>query len=114
MFPRPAAAPMAAKISPLLLPHCSPIPAQARTLRGAARANRGGQRARLADNHHVAMQADEETFVKLRTERDARLAAPKLILPALQVNIRAGELPPTDANGIRYLRLPLNHFGGQA
>lgn len=52
--------------------------------------------------------------MKLRTERDARLAAPKLILPALQVNIRAGELPPTDANGIRYLRLPLNQLGGEA
>ena len=65
-------------------------------------------------NVHVGGEADEETFVKLRTERDARLAAPKLILPALQVNIRAGELPPTDANGIRYLRLPLNQLGGEA
>ncbi|KGM56443.1 beta-lactamase [Lysobacter arseniciresistens ZS79] len=65
-------------------------------------------------NVHVGGGADEETFVKIRTERDARLAAPKLILPALQVNIRAGELPPTDANGIRYLRLPLNQLGGEA
>src|SRR3546814_10003779 len=65
-------------------------------------------------NVHVGGEADEETFVKLRTERDARLAAPKLILPALQVNIRAGELPPTDANGIRYLRLPLTQLGGEA
>jgi glyoxylase-like metal-dependent hydrolase (beta-lactamase superfamily II) len=63
-------------------------------------------------NVHVGAGADEETFVRMRTERDANLAAPKLILPALQVNIRAGELPPPDANGIRYLRLPLNAIGG--
>lgn len=62
-------------------------------------------------NVHVGGQADEEAFVKMRTERDAGLPAPKLILPALQVNIRAGELPPPDANGIRYLRLPLNQLG---
>jgi glyoxylase-like metal-dependent hydrolase (beta-lactamase superfamily II) len=63
-------------------------------------------------NLHVGGQADEGTFVKLRSERDATLPAPKLILPALQVNIRAGELPPPDANGIRYLRLPLDRLGG--
>ena len=62
-------------------------------------------------NVHVGGPVDEETFVKLRTERDATLPAPKLILPALQVNIRAGELPPADANGIGYLRLPLNQLG---
>lgn len=62
-------------------------------------------------NVHVGGTADEEAFVKLRTERDANLAAPKLILPALQVNIRAGELPRADPNGIRYLRLPLNQIG---
>lgn len=63
-------------------------------------------------NVHVGDQSDEEAFVKLRTARDANLAAPKLILAALQVNIRAGELPPPDKNGIRYLRLPLNQLGG--
>ncbi|MFZ5656470.1 MAG: MBL fold metallo-hydrolase [Pseudomonadota bacterium] len=63
-------------------------------------------------NVHVGGDADEEAFVRMRTARDASLAAPKLILPALQVNIRAGELPPPDANGIRYLRLPLDQFGG--
>lgn len=62
-------------------------------------------------NVHVGGAAAEEHFVKLRTERDAKLAAPKLILPALQINIRAGELPPADANGIRYLRLPINQLG---
>ncbi len=65
-------------------------------------------------NVHVGGHADEETFVKLRTARDATLPVPKLILPALQVNIRAGELPPSDDNGVRYLRLPLNQFGGVA
>ena len=65
-------------------------------------------------NVHVGGLVDEEAFVKLRTERDATLPAPKLILPALQVNIRAGGLPPADANGIRYLRLPLNQLGSSA
>ena len=63
-------------------------------------------------NVHVGGDADEASFVKLRTGRDAGLAAPRLILPALQVNIRAGELPPPDANGIRYLRLPINQLAG--
>lgn len=63
-------------------------------------------------NVHVGGDADEASFVKLRTGRDAGLAAPRLILPALQVNIRAGELPPPNANGIRYLRLPINQLGG--
>ncbi|TZF89695.1 MBL fold metallo-hydrolase [Cognatilysobacter lacus] len=63
-------------------------------------------------NVHVGGHADEEAFVAMRTTRDATLPPPKLILPALQVNIRAGELPPPDANGIRYLRLPLNRIGG--
>ena len=63
-------------------------------------------------NVHVGGDADEETFVQMRTARDAILPAPKLILPALQVNIRAGELPPPDANGIRYLRLPIDQLGG--
>jgi glyoxylase-like metal-dependent hydrolase (beta-lactamase superfamily II) len=63
-------------------------------------------------NVHVGADADEDTFVQMRTARDATLAAPKLILPALQVNIRAGALPPPDANGIRYLRLPIDQLGG--
>lgn len=62
-------------------------------------------------NIHVGGEAGEDAFANLRTARDAGLPAPKLILPALQVNIRAGELPPPDANGIRYLRLPLDQFG---
>lgn len=65
-------------------------------------------------NVHVGAGVDEETFVRMRADRDAKLAAPRLILPALQINIRAGELPPPDTNGVRYLRLPLNQFGGDA
>jgi glyoxylase-like metal-dependent hydrolase (beta-lactamase superfamily II) len=65
-------------------------------------------------NVHIGGGAEEAAFVKLRTERDASLPAPRLILPSLQVNIRAGDLPPADANGVRYLRLPLNQLGSAA
>jgi hypothetical protein len=44
----------------------------------------------------------------MRTQRDATLAMPKLILPSLQVNIRGGRLPPPEDNGVRYLKLPLD------
>lgn len=67
----------------------------------------GAQRAR---NVHLTGDAGEDAFVRLRTGRDAGLAAPKLILPALQVNIRGGDLPPPDTDGVRYLRLPLDRF----
>ena len=63
-------------------------------------------------NVHVGGAVAEGHFVKMRTERDATLPAPRLILPSLQVNIRAGALPPPDSNGISYLRLPLNQLGG--
>ena len=63
-------------------------------------------------NVHVGHDTPEDAFVKLRSERDATLPVPRLILPSLQVNIRAGELPPPDANGIRYLRLPIDQLGG--
>lgn len=65
-----------------------------------------------AHNIHVKRDTSEETFVKMRTARDATLPVPRLILPSLQVNIRAGHLPPPDSNGIRYLRMPLNQIGG--
>ncbi|MFC5699414.1 MBL fold metallo-hydrolase [Pseudomonas sp. GCM10022186] len=63
------------------------------------------QRAR---NVHAHEGVDEETFVAMRTARDATLAMPALILPAVQVNMRAGQLPPAEANGIRYLKIPLD------
>lgn len=62
-------------------------------------------------NVHVRGELGEDAFVRMREARDAGLPVPRLLLPALQVNIRAGELPPADANGIRYLRLPLDEFG---
>jgi hypothetical protein len=61
-------------------------------------------------NIHVRDEIDEETFVLTRRSRDATLAMPALMLPAVQVNIRAGELPAQDENGVRYLRIPLNVF----
>lgn len=59
-------------------------------------------------NIHVGGDVSEDAFVSMRETRDATLAAPALILPSLQVNIRAGGLPPPDLDGHRYLRMPLN------
>ena len=61
----------------------------------------------LARNVHVHEGIGEDDFVKMRTERDATLAAPVLLMPAIQVNMRAGKLPPAGANGIHYLRVPV-------
>jgi glyoxylase-like metal-dependent hydrolase (beta-lactamase superfamily II) len=61
-------------------------------------------------NIHLRGGTDEQAFVRMRQERDATLAVPALLLPAIQVNIRAGELPPAEANGVRYLKLPLDRF----
>jgi glyoxylase-like metal-dependent hydrolase (beta-lactamase superfamily II) len=61
-------------------------------------------------NVHVREGIAEEAFVALRTARDATLALPALMLPAIQVNVRAGELPPAEANGVRYLKIPLARF----
>ena len=61
-----------------------------------------------AHNIHVHDGVSEAEFVTMRTQRDATLDMPVLILPAVQVNIRAGELPPAEANGTRYLKIPLN------
>ncbi|MEM9838194.1 MAG: MBL fold metallo-hydrolase [Pseudomonadota bacterium] len=60
-----------------------------------------------AANIHVGANADEAAFVAMREARDATLSQPKLILPALQVNIRAGALPPPEAGGRRYFKLPI-------
>ena len=61
-------------------------------------------------NVHIHEGVSEDDFVAMRTQRDATLAMPKLILPALQVNIRAGHLPPAEENGVRYLKLPLDQL----
>jgi glyoxylase-like metal-dependent hydrolase (beta-lactamase superfamily II) len=60
-----------------------------------------------ARNVHVRDGIDEETFVAMRCQRDGGLAAPVLLLPSVQVNIRAGRLPPPEANGVSYLRIPV-------
>ena len=61
-------------------------------------------------NIHTHIGVSEADYVAVRTARDATLAMPALLLPAVQVNIRAGELPAPQANGVRYLQLPLNQF----
>lgn len=65
-----------------------------------------------AANIHVHDGVGEDEFVAMRQARDATLGAPALILPSLQVNIRAGQMPPADSNGVRYLRIPLNALPG--
>ncbi len=61
-----------------------------------------------AHNIHVRDGISEDAFVAMRQARDATLEMPTLILPSIQVNVRAGQLPPPDDNGIAYLRIPLN------
>ena len=61
-----------------------------------------------AKNIHVHDGITEAQFVEMRTKRDATLEMPVLILPAVQINIRAGELPPKEDNGIAYAKIPLN------
>ena len=61
-----------------------------------------------AHNIHVRDGIGEDEFVAMRQTRDATLEVPTLILPSIQVNVRAGQLPPPDDNGVSYLRIPLN------
>ena len=67
------------------------------------------QRAR---NPHVKDGTTEEAFVAMREARDAKLAPPLLLLPSIQVNMRAGRFPPAESNGVRYLRIPVKMRGG--
>lgn len=67
-----------------------------------------------AENIHVHDGITEDQFVAMRTARDATLEMPSLIIPAIQVNVRAGEMPEPEANGVRYLKVPLNALGGKA
>lgn len=64
-----------------------------------------------ANNPQLKAETSKQEFVKFRTERDATLSPPRLIFQSVQVNADAGHLPGEHANGIRYLRLPLNLFG---
>ncbi|MGF6330218.1 glyoxylase-like metal-dependent hydrolase (beta-lactamase superfamily II) [Pseudomonas sp. BS3782 TE3695] len=59
-------------------------------------------------NIHIHDGIDEATFVAMRTRRDAGLGMPTLLLPAIQVNVRAGNLPPAENNGVTYLKIPIN------
>ncbi len=61
-----------------------------------------------AHNKHVHTGISKEEFVTMRTERDATLAMPKLILPSVQINMRAGKMPPAEENGKRYMKIPIN------
>ena len=59
-------------------------------------------------NIHVHSGISEEEFVTMRTAKDQTLSMPTLILPSVQINMRAGQLPPAEANGTRYLKIPLD------
>ncbi|WP_306518313.1 MBL fold metallo-hydrolase [Rheinheimera sp.] len=61
-------------------------------------------------NIHLRQGVSEQEFVSMRKARDATLSMPKLLLPAVQVNMRAGHFPPAEDNGVVYLKLPLNLF----
>ncbi len=61
-----------------------------------------------AKNLHVHDGVAETDFVKMRTERDAKLGMPKLILPSIQINMRGGQMPPAEDNGVRYIKIPID------
>ncbi len=63
-----------------------------------------------AANKHLKDGIDEDSFVAMRTARDATLALPTLMLPSVQVNMRAGNLPPAEDNGVAYIKIPVDLF----
>ncbi|WP_106638973.1 MBL fold metallo-hydrolase [Allosphingosinicella vermicomposti] len=67
-------------------------------------------RAERTGNVHMHEGVSEEDFVAMRTQRDATLSMPKLILPSIQVNMRGGRMPEPEENGVSYLKLPLNQL----
>lgn len=66
--------------------------------------------AQKRDNVHVREGIDQAQFVRMRQARDAALAMPALLLPALQVNLRAGALPDAEGNGVRYFKIPIDRL----
>jgi glyoxylase-like metal-dependent hydrolase (beta-lactamase superfamily II) len=64
--------------------------------------------AQRENNIHIGGSTTEHEFIEFRSQRDKQLGMPKLILPSIQVNIRAGEMPPADDNGVVYLKLPVD------
>ena len=75
---------------------------------GRAVASQTSIGAEKSSNIHLTAQTSQADFVALREARDATLSMPALILPSVQVNIRAGRLPDPEPNGVRYLKLPLD------
>ncbi len=61
-------------------------------------------------NIHVSQEHDKNEFIKMRTERDATLGMPRLIIPSIQVNVRGGRLPQAEDNAVQYLKVPINQF----
>jgi glyoxylase-like metal-dependent hydrolase (beta-lactamase superfamily II) len=62
----------------------------------------------LANNVHARAGVSEDEFVAMRTARDATLSTPALLMPSIQINMRAGKLPPADANGVHYIKIPVS------
>ncbi len=63
-------------------------------------------------NKHVGSGISIEQFVNMRSTRDAQLGLPAMIIPSIQINMRAGRLPEPDSNGISYVKVPINGFPG--
>jgi glyoxylase-like metal-dependent hydrolase (beta-lactamase superfamily II) len=61
-------------------------------------------------NIHVREGSSETEFVEMRTKRDKTLSVPKLLIPSIQINMRAGELPPPEDNGVSYIKIPINRL----
>ena len=68
--------------------------------------------AQRANNIHVGNNASEDSFVEMREKRDASLAMPRLIIPSIQVNMRAGHMPDAEENGATYLKVPIQGLKG--
>ena len=62
------------------------------------------------NNIHVHSGISKADFVAMRQQRDAGLSMPKLILPSIQINMKGGQFPTPEENGVSYLKLPLNYF----
>lgn len=89
--------------TPLYVCHDYPAPGETPRCMATAAEHR-------ARNVHVRDGVSEAEFVAMRQARDATLSLPRLIIPAIQVNLRAGQLPPPDADGLSCLRIPVNRF----
>src|SRR5690606_28784386 len=61
-------------------------------------------------NIHIHQGISKAEFAQMRNQRDSGLSMPKLILPAIQINMKAGQFPEPEPNGVSYLKLPLNYF----